>query len=146
LYVFRHAFAIDADIDRVWDFYTDVGHLKIITPKQLKLRVEKSTTGEKMQEGTELWISAQLVTRSTWHSRITRLAPYTYVDEMLEGRFKRWKHTHVFRKTAEGTEILDEIELVLPYGALGRMLEGYAGKQLSRIFRYRKDSTIKALR
>ena len=146
MYVFRHAFAIDAAIDRVWDFYIDVDHLRIITPKQLKLRIEKSTTGEKMQEGTELWISAQLVTRSTWHSRITRLAPYTYVDEMLEGRFKRWKHTHGFRKTAEGTEIMDEIELVLPYGALGRMLEGYAGKQLSRIFRYRKEATINALR
>ena len=146
MYVFRHAFAIDAAIDRVWDFYTDVGHLRIITPKQLKLRIEKSTTGEKMRKGRELWISGQLVTRSTWHSRITCLAPYTYVDEMLEGRFKHWKHTHVFRKTAEGTEILDEIELVLPYGALGRMLEGYAGKQLSRIFRYRKEATINALR
>ncbi|MGI0019943.1 MAG: SRPBCC family protein [Nitrososphaera sp.] len=146
MHAFRHAFTVDADIDRVWGFYTDVGHLEVVTPKRLKLKVERSTTGEKLQEGTELWISAQLVTRSTWHSRIIRLAPYTYVDEMLEGKFPHWKHTHVFRKTESGTEILDEIELLLPYGALGRMFEGYAGKQLSRIFKYRKDATINALR
>jgi ligand-binding SRPBCC domain-containing protein len=146
LHVFHHSFTVSADIDRVWGFYTDVGHLKVITPRQLKLKVEKSTTGERLQEGTELWISAQLVTRSTWHSKITRLAPYVYVDEMLEGKFRHWKHTHVFRKTEGSTEILDEIELVLPYGALGRMFEGYAGKQLSRIFKYRKEATINALR
>jgi len=99
-----------------------------------------------MQEGTELWISAQLITRNTWHSKITRLAPYTYVDEMLEGRFKHWKHMHIFRRAAGGTEILDEIELVLPFGMVGRMLEDYAGKQLSRIFEYRKEATINALR
>ena len=109
--VFRHAFIVDADIDKVWDFYTDTGHLEIITPKQLKLKVERSTTGTKLQQWTEVWISARLVTKSAWHSRITRMEPYTYVDEMLEGRIPHWKHTHVFRKSGGGTEILDEIEL-----------------------------------
>jgi ligand-binding SRPBCC domain-containing protein len=146
LRVFRHAFTVDADIGRVWDFYTDTGHLGVITPKQLKLKVEKSTTGTKLQQGTEVWISARLVTKSAWHSRITRMEPYTYVDEMLEGRIPHWKHTHVFRKSEGGTEILDEIELELPYGALGRLLEGYALRQLSRIFQYRKQATMDALR
>ena len=144
--VFRHSFIVDADIDRVWSFYTDTGHLEVITPKQLRLRVERSTTGTKLQQGTEVWISARLMTKSTWHSKITHLEPYVYVDEMLEGRFKRWKHMHVFRKTEGGTEVQDEIELELPYGALGRMLEGYAARQLSRVFQYRKEVTINALR
>jgi ligand-binding SRPBCC domain-containing protein len=146
LHVFRHAFIVDADIDTVWNFYTHTGHLEIITPKQLKLKVERSTTGTKLQQGTEVWISARLVTRSMWHSRITRMEPYLYVDEMLEGRIPHWKHTHVFCKSEGGTEILDEIELELPYGALGRLLEGYAARQLSRIFQYRKKATIDALR
>lgn len=144
--VFRHSFTVDADIDTVWNFYTDTGHLEIITPRQLKLKVERSTTGTKLQQGTEVWISARLVTRSGWHSRITHMEPYIYVDEMLEGKIPHWKHTHVFRKTGDATEILDEIELGLPYRALGRLFEGYAARQLSRIFQYRKQATIDALR
>jgi ligand-binding SRPBCC domain-containing protein len=33
----------------------------------------------------------------TWHSKVTFLKAYEYVDEMLEGQFKKWKHIHKFR-------------------------------------------------
>jgi ligand-binding SRPBCC domain-containing protein len=43
------------------------------------------------------------------------------------------------------TEIIDEVEFELPYGILGKLIEGYAYKQLQNIFEYRKITTIKAL-
>lgn len=92
---FSHSFVVPADIDRVWGFYTDIGHLEVITPPHMRLKVVKSSTGNRLQEGTEVWIEGNLVVKSAWHSRITELKPYVYVDEMLEGRFKTWKHTRV---------------------------------------------------
>lgn len=144
---FSHSFAVDAPIDRVWAFYTDIGHLEVITPPEMKLTVVKCTTGRQLVEGTEVWLEGNLVAKSRWHSKITRLRPYMYVDEMLEGRFRVWKHTHTFEQVADGkTKVIDEIDFELRYGPLGKVFEGYAEKQLAGIFAHRKDATVKALR
>jgi ligand-binding SRPBCC domain-containing protein len=146
VHTFSHAFTVGAPIDWVWEFYTDACHLEVITPPQLKLKMERSTTGRRLEQGTEVWISGSLVARVRWHSKITRMEPHLYVDEMLEGMFKVWKHTHSFRQAEECTEVIDEIMFELPYGIIGRAFEGYAGGQLKKIFAYRKEATIKALR
>lgn len=144
---FSHSFTVDAPIEKVWAFYTDISHLEVITPPAMKLRVVKCTTGTQLAEGTEVWLEGNLVMKSRWHSRITRMEPYVYVDEMLEGRFRVWKHTHSFEQVADGkTKVVDEIDFELRYGLLGRMLGGYAEKQLARIFAHRKDATVQALR
>ncbi len=63
----------------------------------------------------------------TWHSKVTFLKAYEYVDEMLVGQFKKWRHLHKFRNIdGKQTEIIDEIEFELPYGILGKLFEGYA--------------------
>lgn len=142
---FSSAFEVKADIDRVWDFYTSVDHLGIITPPAIKLQILKCTTGKRLEAGSEVWIEGQLVTKSRWHSRITQLEPYQYIDEMLSGRFKVWKHVHIFEKADAGTKVIDEIDFELPYGLLGRMFEGYTSRQLEKIFAHRKQATILAL-
>ena len=84
--------------------------------------------------------------RITWHSKILFLKPHEYVDEMLDGPFKKWRHVHKFRKVDEKqTQVIDEIEFELPYGILGKLFEGYAYKQLQQTFEHRKVATIKAL-
>ena len=142
---FRHSFTVDAEISRVWDFYTDIGHLKVISPPDIHLRLVKSTH-TKLVEGSEVWLAGRLLTESTWHSRITSLKPYEYVDEMLTGRFKIWKHVHGFKALDDKTtEVIDEIDFELPYGFLGRCFEGYVLRQLERVFEHRKQATKRAL-
>lgn len=146
LRTFRNSFEVDADIDRVWRFYIDIGHLEVITPKELKLRVLRSTQ-QVLTQGSEVWLEGRLITKSRWHSAITVLRPYEYVDEMLEGKFKVWKHAHKFRRLDHGaTEVIDEITFELPYGLLGRLFEGYILRRLVQIFEHRKRATIAALR
>jgi len=141
---FRHVFTVNADIDRVWEFYTDIGHLQVISPPHMQLRLVKSTH-QKLVQGSEVWLTGILVTRSNWHSRITSLAPYEYLDEMLTGRFRVWKHLHGFRKIGDKTEVIDEVDFELHYGMLGRIFEGYVHSKLEKIFAHRKQATIKAL-
>ncbi len=73
----NHAFVVNNDIDRVWEFYTDIKHLEIITPKEMNLKIiNATTTGQKLTQGSEISIIGKILLRkSTWHSRITSLKP-----------------------------------------------------------------------
>ncbi len=111
----------------------------------MQLRLVK-TTHQKLVQDSEVWLTGILLTRSNWHSKITSLAPYQYIDEMLTGRFRVWKHVHGFRRVDDNTtEVIDEIDFQLHYGLLGRIFEGYVYSQLEKIFEYRKQATIKTL-
>lgn len=140
---FFHTFTVKANIDKVWEFYVDIRHLKVISPPKMHLEIVKSTH-QKLVQGSEVWLTGILVTRSNWHSIITSLAPYEYVDEMITGRFNVWKHIHAFDKIDnEHTEVIDKIEFEMHYGIIGRLLEGVVLSILQRIFDYRQQATIK---
>src|SRR5262245_14445494 len=104
----------------------------------MQLALVKSTH-QTMVPGTEVWLTGILLTSTNWHSRITALDPYEYVDEMLTGRFRVWKHVHTFRMIDENrTEVIDEIDFELHFGWLGRIFEGYVLSQLEKAFTHRK--------
>jgi ligand-binding SRPBCC domain-containing protein len=147
LRTFRHSFIIKRPIERVWDFYTDVKHLETITPDKIGLKII-NTTNQRITLGQEIWISGKIITkiRSKWHSKITLVQSYEYVDEMLTGPFRKWKHSHKFHNLdGKQTELVDTVEFELPYGILGKLFEGYAYKQIQNIFEHRKISTLNAL-
>lgn len=143
---FTHSFNVDCPIERVWEFYTNINHLKVITPQEMRLEII-STSDELIHEGSECWIEANLVTPSKWHSKITFFKPPSeYVDEMQSGRFKIWRHLHRFSMLSDGkTEIFDQIDFELPYGFLGAMFENYVVRKLDEVFKHREKSTIGAL-
>jgi len=121
--------------------------LEIITPDKIDLKIINATN-KRIVIGQEIWISGKIITkiRSTWHSKITLARPFEYVDEMLTGAFKKWKHSHKFYDLdGKQTEIEDTIEFDLPYGILGKVFEGYAYKQIQKTFEHRKIATLNAL-
>jgi ligand-binding SRPBCC domain-containing protein len=146
LKTFRHSFVVDTPIDKVWNFYTDLHHLEVITPNEIGFKIIESDS-DQITQGQTACLSGKVLIRITWKTKITSCKPYTYVDEMSGGLFKHWKHTHVFHRITENqTSIIDEIEFELPCGCIGRLFERYALNRLGKIFTYRKMATIKALR
>ncbi|HKG87799.1 MAG TPA: SRPBCC family protein [Nitrososphaeraceae archaeon] len=146
---FRQSFIIECPIERVWHFYTDVKHLETITPKRIELKIIR-TTNQNIVQGQEIWVSGKIFKkmgrRMKWHSKVTFLKSHEYIDEMLSGPFKKWRHLHRFHNIeGKQTEIVNEVEFELPYSILGKLFEGYAYKQLQNVFEYRKIATIKAL-
>lgn len=143
---FINKFIINKDIEKVWDFYTDIRHLEIITPKKLNLKII-NTSNQKIILGQETIISAKIIIiQRTWHSKITLFQQYEYIDEMLEGPFMKWKHIHKFKRINKTeTEIIDEVEFSLPYGAFGKIVSIYVTKILIQLFKYRENETIKYL-
>ena len=143
---FNHSFIVDAPIDKTWEFYTDLHHLLVITPKKLDLRILECSS-KKITLGQTAFFSSKIITRITWKTKITFCSPFRYVDEMSNAFFKQWKHTHVFHKINENqTRIDDEIEFTLQYGFIGKMFEWYAMDSLKRIFTHRQKATINVLK
>lgn len=134
-------------MEKVWEFYTDIKHLDLITPKTAKLKVLDST-GKKFIQGTQFWIQGRILLFPVeWHSIIKSITPYEYVDEMLSGPFKRWVHVHKFHYDIKlnHTEVIDEVWFELPYGILGKSLDGIAIYELKKVFEYRKKTTTEML-
>jgi ligand-binding SRPBCC domain-containing protein len=147
LKLFRSSFRISCPLERVWEFYTDVNHLKIVTPRELDLNV-LDYTSRKFTQGTEFRIEGKLLFQKRgWHSVITSIRPYEYVDIMLSGPFKRWRHVHKYYFDIEQnqTEVVDEVEFELPYGLVGKMFEEFASYRLRKIFDHRRRMTIEEL-
>jgi ligand-binding SRPBCC domain-containing protein len=145
----KYTFIVNNNIDKVWEFYTDIKHLEIISPKEMNLKIINSTTGQKLIQGSEIRIARKIIflRKTTWHSKITYLKLFEYVDEMLKGPFKKWRHLHRFYDiNQKQTQVIDEVDFELPHGIIGELLfEGYTYNRLEKIFAHRKEATIKAL-
>jgi ligand-binding SRPBCC domain-containing protein len=75
---------------------------------------------------------------------------YLYVDEMLSGPFKIWRHLHKFHdvnnnNNQKQTRVIDEIHFELPCGIIGKLFDGYVYRRLEKLFGSRKLATIRAL-
>lgn len=49
--------------------------------------------------------------------------PRLFVDEMIEGRFRTFKHIHEFTDRDGGTLMIDTLEWTSPFGILGRIVD-----------------------
>jgi len=147
---FYHEFEVNSNIHKVWKFYTDIRHLEVVSPKDIKLNIMQSTD-KILKKGTIACFSGKIVVSAKWCSKITFFEKYKYVDEMIPNESKKppfqiWKHGHTFKEIEDcKTQVIDRIEFGLPYGFLGKILEFYIGFKLRKIFKYRKRATIKFL-
>jgi ligand-binding SRPBCC domain-containing protein len=94
-------------------------------------------------------ISGRLVLyNSKWISKISLvdISKHMYIDEMVKGPFKKWKHIHLFSEIGKNqTVVTDKIEFELPFFFLGKLMEGYVEKNLKKIFEFRKIQTVNNL-
>jgi ligand-binding SRPBCC domain-containing protein len=49
--------------------------------------------------------------------------PGSFTDAMQHGPFGRWRHQHLFEKTATGTRMVDHVAFASPFGPIGRIVD-----------------------
>lgn len=155
--VFERSVSVRAPLDEVWAFHATVEGLEAVTPGWFNLRVEsvvgpdgQSTTGE-LNEGDEVTLSVRpfgVGSRQSWTSRILRRElsddHAVFIDEMLDGPFPRWHHTHRFEAISVGTRMTDRVEYTLPLGP-GSGLSGIAWPGFAAVFAQRHRATKRQL-
>ena len=125
-----------------WDFFSDPANLPLITPPDLGFRIT-SPLPERMYAGM---IVSYTVTPFaglpvTWVTEITQVEePRFFVDEQRIGPFRFWEHQHLFRQTAEGTEMTDLLHYSLPFDPVSRIVAPLVRRRLAVIFAYRSQA------
>jgi ligand-binding SRPBCC domain-containing protein len=71
------------------------------------------------------WEATHFAVRQRLTSRITEFdPPKRFVDEMVRGAFRRFRHEHQFLAVEGGTDMVDIFDYTAPLGPLGRLADG----------------------
>lgn len=143
---FENSFTVGTSIANVWDFYTQIKHLEVITPPSIGLKIIHCPTSYIM-DGLLVTLSGKIILfNRKWTSKITISGVHQYVDEMINGPFKKWRHTHIFEEVkSDLTIVSDKVEFELPNYFGGIVMEGVVKRNLQKIFDYRRSQTIQRL-
>ena len=151
---YRRRTRVAAPFDEVWSFHSRVSGLEALTPEFVGLRVESvvGPDGERDPEvlgvGTRIRMSVRpfgVGPRQSWTSRIVEREESEgaahFRDEMEDGPFPEWRHTHRFYSDDDGTVIVDHVEYRLPGGPLGEAAGPLAVVGFDPMFRHRHRKT-----
>ena len=155
--VFERSSLIRAPFEEVWDFHATVDGLEAVTPGWFNLRVERvvgpdsEPEPEELEAGSEVSLSMRPLgvgPRQSWTSAITHRERADgrgeFVDEMADGPFRRWRHTHRFVAVDGGTQLTDRVEYALPLGPASG-LSWVAWPGFAAMFAARHRATRRAL-
>jgi len=157
---YEHSTTVAADLGSVWKFHSTVEGLVALTPDWMRMRVESLTgpggapldRGDVLEVGSRVSLSVRpfgVGPRQGWTSEITARerdeGAALFRDEMVDGPFDRWRHTHAFYANGEETLLRDRIEYRLPVGGLGPLVDPLAVVGFEPMFRDRHRRTRRAL-
>ncbi|MBA2612151.1 MAG: SRPBCC family protein [Bacteroidetes bacterium] len=142
LHVIKTKQFINSDINTVWDFMSSPSNLKVITPEYMNFTIiDENAKSEKMFQGQiiEYTVSPVLGIALNWVTEITHVEDKNYfVDEQRFGPYSFWHHKHFIKQVTGGVEMIDIVHYKLPFGFIGKLLNGlFVKKQLKKIFDYR---------
>lgn len=135
---------IEAPKEIVFDFSRSIDLHKISTQHTKEEAIAGVTSGLIGANQTVTWRAKHFGLFHTLTSRITEFEMHEYfVDEMLDGIFKRFRHEHIFEKGSDGTIMKDVFDYTSPYGVLGRIADIVFLKRYMTELLEKRNRTIK---
>lgn len=132
---------IQAPIQTCFDLSRSVDVHVESTSKSGERAVAGVTSGLMELNDEVTWEAVHFGVRQRFTSRITEYeSPVRFVDEMVRGAFKRFRHVHEFESADRGTLMADLVEYVSPLGLLGRLADWLVVKRyLTRLLEERNN-------
>ena len=96
LHQLKYTTIIDADIERVWNFFSNPNNLEELTPKNMKFEI-KNTNNYSMYAGKIISYNITPIASipMTWVTEITQYKEKDYfIDEQRFGPYSLWHHKH----------------------------------------------------
>jgi len=132
---------ISADLDEVWNFFSDHKNLQAITPPDLGFQILSKQYAGAIYPGQviEYNVSPLLGIPLYWMTEITHVKDKIYfVDEQRFGPYDMWHHQHHFKEAGGFVEMTDIVHYKLPFWFLGDIAHAlFVKKNLEGIFDYR---------
>ena len=117
---------IEAPAKRIFDLSRSIGLHKL----SMIINKEKAIAGVisgLINEGeTVTWQAKHLFKTRIFCTKITSMkSPESFIDEMLKGDFKNFKHVHHFKSVTNGTIMIDVVDFESPYGIVGAVFNKF---------------------
>jgi ligand-binding SRPBCC domain-containing protein len=132
---------IAAPIDRVFDLARSIDlHKKSMAHKD-EQAVAGTTMGLIGPGETVTWKAKHLFKTRIMKMKIMEMSrPFSFVDEMIEGDFKNFRHQHHFKQIDNGIFMIDIVDFETPYGGIGNMVNSiYLTKYLRSLLEGRNE-------
>ncbi|MBT9189493.1 SRPBCC family protein [Zobellia russellii] len=145
LYQLRSKQSFPISVKEAWDFLSDPGNLKVITPPHMGFEI-LSGNDRAMFPGQiiQYTVSPFPGYKTKWVTEITHVKEGEYfVDEQRFGPYALWHHKHFIKPIDGGVEMEDVIDYKIPFGIFGQMAHPLlVKKQLKQIFAFREQKLI----
>ena len=135
---------IKAPIERVFDLSRSITLHKVSTSKTDEKAIAGVTSGLISKDETVTWQAKHLFKTRQFTSKITEMqSPLLFIDEMIKGDFKNFRHQHHFKKVENGTIMIDLVDFESPYAALGKIVNSVFLKKYIEAFLVKRNTTLK---
>lgn len=135
---------IDADKTLVFDLARSIDLHKISTQSTKETAIAGKTNGLIDIDESVTWRAKHFGVSHTLTSKITAFnSPSYFVDEMVSGIFKGFKHEHHFKAAEGGTQMTDVFDYESPYGVLGKLADQLFLKRYVTVFLSERNQIIK---
>ncbi|HAA19381.1 MAG TPA: cell division protein [Cytophagales bacterium] len=136
---------IRAPIERCFLLSLSVDLHRISTAHTQEEAIAGVTSGLIGLNETVTWRARHLGITQTLTTKITELTSPTYfVDEMLRGAFKSFRHEHIFSENGEMTIMKDIFNYRSPLGLLGKLADAFFLERYMQNLLVRRNETIKS--
>lgn len=137
---------IHRPIDEVFTFFSQAENLNLITPPELHFQI-LTPLPVKMRAGTTIDYQIRLYgVPFHWKTLISVWEPpFRFIDEQIDGPYRRWIHEHRFEPIANQTRMTDTVQYVCPGGLFFEPLIHWlvVKKKVEYIFDYRQRTIQK---
>ena len=132
---------IAAPLERVFDLSRSIDLHKKSMSKTGEQAVSGTTMGLIGAGETVTWKAKHLMKTRIMKIKVSEMnRPLSFVDEMVEGDFKSFRHQHHFKQIDNGIFMIDIVDFESPYGKLGRVLNSiYLTKYLRTLLESRNE-------
>lgn len=135
---------INSDIQTVFDLSRDIDLHEKSTFKTGEKAIAGRTSGLIELGETVTWRAKHLGFYQTHTSKITDMEkPSKFTDVMLKGRFKSFKHQHLFKTRGKQTIMTDILEFESPAGIIGKLFNYFFLKNYMTEFLTERNKLIK---
>jgi len=135
---------IAAPAERVFDLSRSINLHKISTEGTNEEAIAGVTSGLINLNETVTWKARHLFKTRQHTSVISAMElPVQFVDEMVTGDFKSFRHEHHFKPIDNGTIMIDILEFETPYGSQGRFFNSIYLKRYLQKFLQKRNNVIK---
>lgn len=135
---------INSEIHKVFDLARDIDLHQNSTSKTNEKAIAGRISGLIELNETVTWRAKHLGFYQTHQSKIIEMEkPYRFTDVMLKGRFKSFRHQHLFKKEGRKTIMTDILEFESPFGIIGQLFNYFFLKNYMKNFLLERNKMIK---